>query len=257
VDIEKCCAGQEWRPWPSIPIAPAESEEGSKGLIRMRRERLGTGARLRDHTLPAVATALELFAAGRVLEDALDDLWRELEVKLQAVRMVTDAKGLHGILFGARKVNGSCGEIERIAVQMEYGHSRGEGSEHRIAYALGRELDMSPSDLLAGPGMDVGPECARQQLRAEADPEHRTARGGCGTNEAPLGSKRGVALRLVHPHGSAQDHEALDSRDAVRDVGARECVDHTVGDALVGEHVPEKPGALALDVAHDEPASHP
>ena len=105
------------------------------------------------------------------------------------------------------KVNSAGGQIESIAVPLEYGLYRLATSEKRIVCRLGRQLDAIPADLLDSIGVNAGSQRLRQQLRTQTDAQvgqpglHRPA------DPADLRSKDGVAVHLVNIHGTTQYHQ--------------------------------------------------
>ncbi len=75
----------------------------------------------------------------------------------------------------SRKLDRAVGQAVRVVVRLERGEARRQSREDRIGAPGVGELDLVPADLRLGERADPRPRRAREELRAEADPERRHA----------------------------------------------------------------------------------
>ena len=100
------------------------------------------------------------------------------------------------------------GQVEDVAVPVQDGRARGQGAEDRVVGV--EDLDRGEADLRPLPRPHLGPERSRQQLRAEADAEHRHLAAHRLGQPLALGRQLRVALDFVDVHRPAHHDRAGD-----------------------------------------------
>ena len=103
---------------------------------------------------------------------------------------------------------GAVGQVEDVAVPVQDLGAGSEAAEHRVLGVA--DLDRGEADLRPLPRPHLGPERPRQQLRAEADAEHRQLPPHRLGQPLALGRQRREALDLVDVHRPAHDDRAGD-----------------------------------------------
>ena len=141
----------------------------------------------------------------------LPDLGMELHAprSLEPKRLETDA--------APRQLDGARREIVRVVMPLEGVEVLGQRGRHWIGGSSLRRFDREPADLRLQRPEDARPGGPGEQLRAEADAEHRGAALEQTAKKFELRSQPAVPIFLVGMHGAAQDDDRVGgvSRNAV------------------------------------------
>ncbi len=101
------------------------------------------------------------------------------------------------------------GNLEGIAMPLEDFFRCREMPEQRIVHALGSRGEVVPADFLDFIGNDTGTECPCDQLRSQADAEHRHAPFDGRANRRHLDGQMRVACGFIAVHWSTEYHQAV------------------------------------------------
>lgn len=107
-----------------------------------------------------------------------------------------------------RQRRDAIGQLELIAVPVQHGLVA-ERAQRR-SLALRRQRDRGVADLLAPHRLDAGSHRSRDQLRSQADAQHRPLRGQPLTQELQLIDKEGVALVVLGSYRPTQNDQQID-----------------------------------------------
>ena len=140
-------------------------------------------------------------------------------MELQGDRAPADLEGLVRAARVGGQAHGSGRQIERLAVPVER-QVLGRELERRLH--AGDALDREPADLLRRSGVHAGAERAGQELRTEADAEHRHAAVDGLADELLLGPQPGELMLVVHAHGPAHGNQGVDLLGARQRVAGEE-----------------------------------
>ena len=100
-------------------------------------------------------------------------------------------------------------DVKGVAMPLEDLFGAGEVAEQRVMLPLGCGLHVVPADFLDRVGPHVGTERTCQQLRAQANAEHRFAGGDRLTNRGHFHGKVRVMVYLVAVHRAAEHDQAM------------------------------------------------
>src|SRR5262249_37826996 len=92
----------------------------------------------------------------------------------------------------------------------------GSGAEDLVVAPVGAEGDRSPSDLALLALVDASAEDLGDELRPEADPEHRSSGLDRPFDQVGLDLEEGVAVHLVGRHRPTEDDETADRSEVAR-----------------------------------------
>ena len=198
----------------------------------------------------------QLLAIRGRRQPALDQRLVHLEVELEAVGVVAPAERLLFATGRCREVRGAVGDVEAIAMPLEHRRIATQRGQHRIGSAVFGGLQAMPADLGAFHAMDRRAQHVRQQLRAEADAEHRLALREHAFDREQFGAQVRAVDAVLDVHRSAEhDQPAI----AV-DVGLRFGIALEVGEAdavaATADQRIERAERLGGDVLEDEQARH-
>ena len=154
-----------------------------------------------------------------VLDQRGGALRGRLQMELESDRPRAELERLVRAAGAPRQVDGAGGEVEGLAVPVENRRRRREakdvaGDDHR--------LDRKPADLARGVPVDARPQRARDELRAEADPEHRHAAAHGRGDEALLADEPGELALVVDAHRPAHGDHHVDGVRRRRRVAGEE-----------------------------------
>jgi hypothetical protein len=147
-------------------------------------------------------------------------------MELDAPGRVPEPVGLEADRIAGER-HGSVRKLERVLVPLEGLEARGDAGEDWIAFRIGRQLDLVPAYLLIRGGPDVGTGCLRDQLAAQANPEHRHLLDEKALDQRVLFAEPRVVVLLVHVHSASEDEHRIEAlgrrrRKAVDEVPLQE-----------------------------------
>ena len=150
---------------------------------------------------------LELGLVHRDAEPALDQRLVHLQVKLEAVDAVAEAKRLIAAIRRPRQTDCLPRDVEGVGVPLKQRLGVVEVREERVFSPLLGEGNTVPADLGHPVGPYLGPEGLGYELGSEADPKHRQVLFQRRPDQADLRGQVPV-FHLVGAHGAAEDHQS-------------------------------------------------
>src|SRR5687768_16454947 len=139
---------------------------------------------------------------------------------------------------------------------LEHRRTRAERRQHRVGVAGAGELEVVPADLRRVVAAHVRPEDVRQQLGAEADPEHRLVLLQRRFDHAQLGPQVRALRVVADVHRPAEHDESAVAVD--RRPGVRVALEIHEADAMAAapDQRIERSERFGGDVLEDEQAGH-
>lgn len=152
---------------------------------------------------------IELTPVHRCMQPAMDHRRIHLEVKLQAIDIVSIAESLVPAAWRAGQVHCAIGNGEGVTMPLEYLFAGSKVAEQRIVPAICSGFYIVPADFLDRVGSDMGAERACQQLCAQTDAEYRLARRDRCTDSRDFNGQMRVVVHLVAVHRTAEHDQPM------------------------------------------------
>jgi hypothetical protein len=142
-------------------------------------------------------------------QPAMDHPFVDFEMELKAIDGGAVAKSLIGTNPGKGQVNRATGDIEGIAMPLKNLFRALKLGQQRIPFSLRCGADVIPADFFFTVGVDIRSERSGDQLRAEADAQHRQIPAHRFFDQFQLGAQMRELIGVVDPHRTAQNHQAV------------------------------------------------
>ncbi len=178
-------------------------------------------------------------------------------MKLQAIDVVAKPERLLGARGRRGQMHGPVRNGKRVTVPLEDPFTGLEVPEQRIAPAMACGRDVVPANFLAVVWSDRCAEGARQQLRAQADPQYGFAGADSSLDGGNLRKQVPVACYLVAVHGPAEHDQAVVAVKVRYCIGVAPEIDVADAETRVAQQWIERAENLVWDVLEDEQTAHP
>ncbi len=136
------------------------------------------------------------------------DVDRHFRVELGGIGRAADAEGLDWAGAAGRQGNGIGDIAHRLEMVLERGDIAAESGKHRVAHSIRRHVHGVEAGFQALHPIDLATEGAGDDLRAEADAEHRPVRRREIADQLHGLAEEGILAGIVCAHRSAQHEES-------------------------------------------------